>query len=107
MDELAHRLHLPPSTANSIVDRLEERDLARRRQTSEDARVTELRLSAAARRLAFEVPEPPHSKLIRGVETLSRDDLDCVQRAMEILGRFLDVPAPAGQDPGQSNQSGE
>ena len=107
MEELAHRLHLHPVTVSSIVDRLEARDLASRRQTSPDSGITELRLSAAGRRLAYEVPEPPHSKITRGVEALSPDDLECVRRAVAILGHLLDAPEPAGRNPGQDRASGE
>lgn len=103
MDELARRLHLSPGTVSSIVDRLEARDLASRRRAAEDSRTTDLRLTAAGRRLAFEAPEPPHSKVSRGVEALSREDLECVHRAVEILGHILDIPEPADQDPGKNN----
>jgi DNA-binding MarR family transcriptional regulator len=107
MDELVHRLHLSPSTVSSLVDRLEARDLASRRRASEDSQTTELRLTAAGRRLVFEVPEPPHSKVSRGIEALSSEDLDCVHRAVEILGHILDVPGPVDQDPSKNNDACE
>jgi DNA-binding MarR family transcriptional regulator len=66
MSELAERLHLHPSTVNGIVDRLEERCLAARRQAAGDARVTELRLTSSGRQLLPSVPEPPRSKGHRG-----------------------------------------
>lgn len=95
MSELALRLHLHPSTVSGIVDRLEEHALAVRSQASDDARVTELRLTPAGRKVVSRVPEPPRSRLARGVESLPPEELACVHRAVGILSRIMDVPGPA------------
>jgi DNA-binding MarR family transcriptional regulator len=98
MTDLAHRLHLHPSTVSGIVDRLEERALASRHQAAGDARVTELRLTPSGRRMVSKVPEPPRSKVARGIGALSASELIHVQRAVQILSRIMDVPEPAGKE---------
>jgi DNA-binding MarR family transcriptional regulator len=89
------------------VDRLEARDLASRRRAYENPRVAELRLSLAGRKLASEAPESPHGKLARGVEALSSEELVCVHRAIEILGKILDVTGSSEQDSGDDRETGE
>ena len=100
MSDLAERLHLHASTVSGIVDRLEERSLAARYPAADDARVTELRLTPSGRKLLSNVPEPPRSKVARGLEALSPEDLACVYRAVRILTRIMDVPAPEGEGAG-------
>jgi DNA-binding MarR family transcriptional regulator len=98
MSELAERIHLHPSTVSGIVDRLEERGLASREQAADDARVVELRLSSSGRNLVARAPEPPRSKIARGIERLSVEELACVHRAVGILSRIMDVPEPTGEE---------
>jgi DNA-binding MarR family transcriptional regulator len=107
VEELVQRLHLDPITVSGIVDRLEARDLASRRRAYENPRVAELRLSLAGRKLASEAPESPHGKLARGVEALSSEELVCVHRAIEILGKILDVAGSSEQDSGDDRETGE
>lgn len=100
MSDLAARLHLHPSTVSGIMDRLEKRGLAVRFQASNDARVTELRLTPAGRKVVSHVPEPPRSKIARGVEALPLEELSCVRRAVRILSRIMNVPDPPGGEIG-------
>lgn len=97
VSELTQRLHLHPSTVNGIVDRLEERGLASCPEGCPDAGTTELRLTAAGRSLISQAPEPPRSRIARGIEALSPEDRTCVHRAIGILSRIMDIPEPAGE----------
>jgi DNA-binding MarR family transcriptional regulator len=98
MRELAERLHLHPSTVSGIVDRLEEKGLAARHEAAQDARVTDLRLTSSGRKLLPGVPEPPRSRVARGLEGLPPEELACIRRAVQILNRIMDVPVPDGEE---------
>jgi len=97
VSELAERIHLHPNTVSGIVDRLEERGVATRRQAFEDDRVAELRLTGSGRTLVSSAPEHPQSKMVRGVELLSSEELVCLYRAVGMLTRILDVAGPVGE----------
>jgi DNA-binding MarR family transcriptional regulator len=97
MSDLYQRIHLHPATVSGIVDKLEEQGLASRHQASNDAAVTELRLTAPGRSLLSKAPEPPRSRLARGIELLAGDELACIHRAVRLLSRILDIPEHAGE----------
>lgn len=98
LKDLAQRTHLTLSTVSSIVDFLEERGYAARRRTPGEERTVDLRLKAAGRKVLSLSPEPPRSKIVRGLERLSTENLSCVRRAVEILSRILDLPELPNQD---------
>ncbi len=93
--ELARRIHLPPGTVSAIVNRLEELGAAARRDAFEDDGSLELRLTSCGRRLLSRAPEPPQSRIARGVERLPAQDLECLCRAVETLLQILEGPEPA------------
>jgi DNA-binding MarR family transcriptional regulator len=97
MSELAQRLHLHPSTVSGIVDRLEERGLALLNEACPDDRMTELQITKSGRNLISKAPEPPRSKIVRGIEGLSPEDRACVHRAIGILSQILDIAEPSGE----------
>jgi DNA-binding MarR family transcriptional regulator len=98
--ELARRIHLPPGTVSGLVDRLEAHGVAARRAAHEGDRVAELRLTSSGRRLVSQAPEPPQSRIARGVEGLPMRDLTCLHRAMEILVQLLEGEDPKnGEEP--------
>jgi DNA-binding MarR family transcriptional regulator len=102
--ELARRIHLPPGTVSGLVDRLEAHGAAARRAAHEGDRVVELRLTSSGRQLASRAPEPPQSRIARGVELLPLGDLACLHRAVEILARLLESEGPTN-DEHQSNDT--
>src|SRR5579872_214556 len=91
LDDLARRIHLPPGTVSGLVERLEERGAAARRAAFEGDGALELRLTSSGRRLLSEAPEPPQSRIARGIERLSLLELSCLHQAVAILNRLMDV----------------
>ena len=92
--ELARRIHLPPGTVSGLIDRLEAHGSAARRAAHEGDRVVELRLTSSGRQIVSRAPEPPQSRIARGVEVLPTGDLACLHRAVAILARLVETEGP-------------
>jgi DNA-binding MarR family transcriptional regulator len=86
---LAERLYLHISTVSGVLDRLEERGLAARVRAPEDRRVVRLKVTAAGVALLKRVPEPPRSRLARGVGRLTELELRRVRDALGLLARLM------------------
>ena len=61
--ELAKALHVKPSTASNLLDKLEVRQLVRRERHGEDTRVVCLHLTQAGRKQMMDIPGPLHGRL--------------------------------------------
>ena len=61
--ELAEALHIQPSTASNLLDKLETRGFVRRERSSADNRVVRLFLTDAAVDIVKGVPGPMHGRL--------------------------------------------
>lgn len=89
--ELADRMFLHVSTVSVIVDRLEARGLVTRSRDAQDRRVVRLELEPRGRTLLGRVPDPPRSKLARGVARLSDDRLARVESVVAQLVKMMEI----------------
>lgn len=70
VSELAAALHIHPSTASNLLDKLETGGLLRRERRDIDNRVVRLYLSAAGLKLVKEIPGPMKGKLRQALQQL-------------------------------------
>lgn len=70
VSELADALHIHPSTASNLLDKLESSRLVRRERRDSDNRVVRLYLSAAGLKLVKEIPGPMKGKLRQALQQL-------------------------------------
>jgi DNA-binding MarR family transcriptional regulator len=70
INELADRTHTDQSSVSVVVRRLVERKLIARKAAEDDARRTELSLTAAGRRLLARCPEPTQARLVQALERM-------------------------------------
>jgi DNA-binding MarR family transcriptional regulator len=89
--ELADKMFLHMSTVSSLLDRLETRKFLSRTRSTGDRRVVHLRLTPAGRAILKRAPEPPRSKVPRGLQHLGDQDLRMIHRAVRVLSRIMDV----------------
>jgi MarR family transcriptional regulator, organic hydroperoxide resistance regulator len=92
MGALAQRLYLHPSTVSGIVDRLEAHGYVTRTRQAEDARSYTLALTKMAKCVLQTAPEPPRSKVAKGLERLSDQELEEVLRSIRALGSIMQIP---------------
>ena len=70
VSELADALHIHPSTASNLLDKLERSGLVRRERRDIDNRVVRLYLSGAGLKLVKEIPGPMKGKLRQALQLL-------------------------------------
>lgn len=93
--ELAALMYLHISTVSGILDRLEKNGWVERRRADEDRRVTRLTLTRKGRAIIARAPEPPRSRVLRGLRDLDDRALAEMSRSMERLMRILAREGPA------------
>jgi DNA-binding MarR family transcriptional regulator len=93
--ELADLMYLHISTVSGILDRLEKNGWVERRRAHEDRRVTRLTLTRKGRAIIARAPEPPRSRVLRGLRDLDDRALAEMSRSMERLMRILEREGPA------------
>jgi DNA-binding MarR family transcriptional regulator len=89
--ELSERMYLHLSTLSGILDRLEQRNYLTRRRKKEDRRVVTIRLTAAGRSVLRRAPEPPRSKILRGVQRLPDRELREMYRSTRRLFLIMEA----------------
>ncbi len=92
MGDLAEAMHLHISTVSGIVDRMEKAGYAMRERDTEDRRVVHLRLTPRGRAILPRLPEPPRSRVLKGVQRLSKPELHLLRGAVDRLARIMQVP---------------
>jgi DNA-binding MarR family transcriptional regulator len=91
MTDLAQSMHLHMSTVTGIIGRLEAARLVTRSRASTDGRVIELRLTSRGRAILARAPEPPRSKASRGLQKLSRKQLQVVHAALLLIAKAMEI----------------
>jgi DNA-binding MarR family transcriptional regulator len=91
VSELAKRMYLHPATVVGIIDRLEMRGLVSRTRSQTDRRVVEIDLSSEGRTLVEQAPEVFQGVLLKGLEPLSRENLQVIAGGLEKLVTILGV----------------
>jgi DNA-binding MarR family transcriptional regulator len=74
LNELADRTHTDQSSVSVVARRLVERKLIARKPAAEDARRTELSLTAAGRRVLARSPEPTQARLVQALDRMPPAD---------------------------------
>lgn len=96
--QLAHVLHLHPSTLTGVLRRLERRGLVTRRRDPADARRAVLGLSAAGRRLDVATPGTVESAMTDVLASLPRRRILAAREALLALAARLNRETPDDPD---------
>ena len=97
LGELAERMYAHPSTVSGIVDRLEERGMARRAVHGEDRRTLRLNLTRRGRAALGRSPSPVQIGLRRALQGMAPSRLRQLRRSLKEVVReaeVQDVDAP-------------
>ena len=94
--ELADRLYLHISTVSGILDRLEARHLVKRERDSEDRRLVRLKVTRKGKEILSKAPEPPRSKVLRGVRLLPATDVRRLRTALRQLEAIMEGNSTSG-----------
>ena len=96
--ELAEALHIHPSTASNLLDKLESRDFVRRERRNTDNRVVRLYLTESAINMVKGIPGPMQGRLrhrLREVPApILQGLLDGLAAVLDDIGES--APAPSG-----------
>lgn len=66
--DLAQALHIQPSTASNLLDKIEARGLVRRERLDRDNRIVRLHLAEPGRELVTRIPGPLQGRLRRSLQ---------------------------------------
>lgn len=88
---LALALQLHPSTVVGVVDRLEDKALARRETDPSDARRILIRLTPKGRALLKRTPHPAQGRLLHGLQGMSDRQVAELRRAVATLVRVMEA----------------
>jgi DNA-binding MarR family transcriptional regulator len=91
ISELARRIYLHPATVVGIVDRLEGRNLVKRRRSKEDLRQVNVRLTAKGRNTLRKAPGTAQAPVLDGLEALTDRKLKRLSVSLAQLVRILDL----------------
>lgn len=86
---LARRMYLHPATVVGILDRLEAKGLVQRIRSKTDRRVVEIELTDSGRVLIENASDVAQGLLVKGLESISRDDLKVVARGLGLVVEML------------------
>ena len=87
--ELARRMYLHPTTIVGILDRLEARGLVIKTRSKVDRRIVEVELTEQGKALVKSAPEVAQGILVKGLETLTEDNLLKIFNGLDELVRIL------------------
>jgi len=88
--ELAHTLHVHPSTLTGILQRLEGRGLLRRLVDPQDGRRVQLEITARGKRLTVPSVGKVESSIKRLMSTWTSGDLNVTRRTLAEIASELD-----------------
>lgn len=89
LSDLAGRLYLHSTTVVGIVDRLEVQDLVKRTRSKDDRRKVFIDLTAKGKSLIKNAPEVAQGLLVAGLEELSDNSLQEIDRSMQRLVKIF------------------
>jgi MarR family transcriptional regulator, organic hydroperoxide resistance regulator len=89
--ELSEKMYLHPSTITGVVDRLEKKGYVVRDRNPADRRVVKVRLTPKGRALAKKSPNPIQGKMIHGLRTLQKRELNSIHRSVQELVTIMEV----------------
>lgn len=89
VNELAGNTYTHQSSVSMVVSRLVDKDLVRRTSSHTDARRVSLSLTPAGRALVRKAPETAQTRLIAGLENLSRTDIRALADSLETVAKSV------------------
>ena len=89
VSDLARLMYLHSATVVGIVDRLESKGLVSRIRSTEDRRSIELHLTEMGQNIASQAPEVAKLLLIKGLDTLTEEQLQQVGEGIKLLVHLL------------------
>jgi DNA-binding MarR family transcriptional regulator len=97
--ELAEALHIQPSTASNLLDKLERRGLVRRERRDADSRVVRLFLTDAAVDVVKGIPGPMQGRLRQALQGISPPLLDGLRLGLaSVLDAIGEAPRADDRD---------
>jgi DNA-binding MarR family transcriptional regulator len=105
MSELAARVGIGTSSASELADRLVEMGLLERNHAADDRRQVVVSATAAAVALLERFRELNQRQLRELLEQLDGDELDVIDRSLEVFGRALDRRAAMAADHSTTDRS--
>lgn len=88
---IAKHIMVNSSTVTGIIDRLEQKHLAKRMRISPDRRVVTIELTEDGKRLAENAPPPIQQKIIDGLKKMPEEEIEHVALSLKKLTSMLDV----------------
>ncbi len=89
--QIARHIFVKPSTVTGIIDRLEQKGLARRTRQSTDRRVITIELTESGERLSENAPPPIQQKIMDGLSRLSAREAESILQGLQTLTQMLEV----------------
>lgn len=89
VSELARRMYLHPATVVGILDRLEKQGLVARVRSTVDRRVVRAELTGQGQKLVRQAPEVAQGLLVEGLENLSANKLQNIDKGLDTLVDIL------------------
>jgi DNA-binding MarR family transcriptional regulator len=89
--QIARYIMVKSSTVTGILDRLEQKGLARRVRNSRDRRVITIELTGEGEKLAQHAPPPIQQKIVDGLRGLSPEQREHIRRNLNQLVQMLDA----------------
>ncbi len=89
--QIARYIFVKPSTVTGIIDRLEQKGLAKRTRQSTDRRVITIELTESGERLSENAPPPIQQKIMDGLSRLSAEEAKSIHHGLQTLTQMLDV----------------
>lgn len=87
--EIGAHLNLNASTVTGIVSRLEKKGALAKLPNQTDKRSTYIYLTAIGQKTVNSIPDLLHEKLTHKLKSLSPEELENLQKAMELLVEFM------------------
>jgi DNA-binding MarR family transcriptional regulator len=105
--ELSARLYLRGSTVSGIIDRLEKRELVRRKRSRVDRRLVRVGLAGAGRRLLTSVPrgQSKFGALRHFVRALPRAEAESFAGTLEQIATFMGIGSDGDDESGGELES--
>jgi DNA-binding MarR family transcriptional regulator len=87
---LSRLLNVTPANITGIIDRLEEKGLVGRTRKTDDRRIQLIGLTEQGREQARKLPDLIEEKLVRGMETLSSEEVGEIYKSIDTIIRIIE-----------------
>jgi DNA-binding MarR family transcriptional regulator len=89
--QIAGHIMVNSSTVTGIIDRLENKGLVERKRISYDRRVITVELTKTGKHLAENAPPPIQQRVLDGLKSMSRQDIEQIVRSLQRLTNMLSI----------------